>query len=620
MDMSRYLDLFLSESREHLGAAHEVHSSLEHDPLQADLWNAFMRHAHSLKGMAASMRFSSMVVLTHAAEDLAQRLESAQAAESRAYLPLLGESLACLGSLLDRIESGADASCARAEELARLLQGRELPIATAAAEPAVRPVDPQPAPSESTHYWQVDLRLGSDAAESAHRTVSTLERVGQLGQVVQSGPPSLALGSARFSGRLRLVLQTERDRDELAHELSAIVGAEEFELAPAARPTTASDDRNDPAGWIRVRSDVIENVVEALLEMRQQQGRLRASLPATDRRARHHLQRGDFLLKELYGEVMELHLVPFETVAQRMHQTVVELARELDKSLRFEIVGGQVRVDRLVLEALNDPVVQALRNAVDHGLEPVAERRKKNKPAQGHLRLMLTRSGERVSIVVSDDGRGMRPELLRKSAVERGVINAEDAADLTDEEALLLATFPRLSTRSAPDHISGRGVGLDIVRERVESIGGFVEIRSEPGRGCELRMSVPLRRALIQTLLVRCAGELFAIPLDAVVKTVDLDQLETAPDGGRGPVRLKLAQRLGLRSSDEVQRARPRALLLDAAERPTALVVDEVIGRQDLVAQPLHPPLAQLREYSGAALLEDGTIVPIVDPSYLLRA
>jgi two-component system chemotaxis sensor kinase CheA len=585
MDMSRYLDLFLSESREHLGEAHSLRSKLEQCPVEPGLWQAFMRHAHSLKSMAAPMHFPSMVELTHAAEALAERLADAPAEEARAYLALLDESLACLGNLLDRIERGDDAGCPRAEELARKLRGSERPVPAPPARSLGTSTRPASVVRRSSRYWQIVLLLGSDPAASAHRTVSILGRIGGLGRVVQSGPPSLALDTGRFQGRLRLVVETDRKRSELERELSAIAGPEGFEIEVAPEPAPAVDAEGEPAGWIRVRSDVLDAIIEGLLELRHQQGRLRAAMPSATGRVRHHLQRCDFLLKELYGSAIELHLVPFETVTQRMHQNVLDLARELDKQVHFEIDGGEVRLDRLVLDKLIEPLLHALKNAVDHGLEPADERRESGKPARGTVRLSLNRAGDRVHIVVADDGRGMRP-----------------------------------TTRRAANHVSGRGVGLDVVREQLESIGGFVEIRSEPGRGCELRMSAPLRRALIRTLLVRCAGESYAVPLDAVVKTVDLESLETDEERVQLPELVLLIDRLGLEPFSPIAAPRPRALILASADPPAALVVDEVIGRQDLVVQPLHAPLSHLREYTGAALLEDGSIIPVLDPLYLVRS
>jgi two-component system chemotaxis sensor kinase CheA len=445
--------------------------------------------------------------------------------------------------------------------------------------------------------------------------VTVLGRVAALGRVVQARPPSLAPDTGRFHGALRLVLESTRTRKLLERELSAMVGKQGFTLETLPPPVDDGPTVEPAARWVRVRTDALDSMVEGLLELRQELGRLKATLPSATGRVRDHLQRAEFELKGLYAALMELHLVPFDTLAQRLHQTVIDVAGELGKQVHFEIVGGDVRLDRHVLDSLIDPLLHALKNAVDHGLESPAERIETDKPACGSVRLSLDRSGERVHIVVADDGCGLRPEVLRETAVALGVLRPEEARELTDDEALLLITLPRFTTRQGADRISGRGVGLDVVRERVEGIGGFVEIYSRAGLGCEVHMWVPLRRALVRSLLLRSAGELYALPMEAVVKSIDLEQ------GGRdaGLVLIPLAERLGLEGAAGAQPQRRRVLVLATAEPPAGLVVDEVVGSQDLLVLPLHASLAHLREFSGAAVLEDGSIALVLDGPSLDR-
>jgi two-component system chemotaxis sensor kinase CheA len=298
---------------------------------------------------------------------------------------------------------------------------------------------------------------------------------------------------------------------------------------------------------------------------------------------------------------------------------VHDLAGRQGKPVRFEIVGGQALFDRAVLDALLDPLMHSLTNAIDHGIEPPPARRRAGKPPTGSLRLTVDRRGDRIAIAVEDDGSGMDPDALRRAAVRLGVLSAEDAADLTDDEALLLATVPRLTTRSDADHVSGRGVGLDVVRECVERLGGYVAIRSERSRGCELRLSVPLHRALVRALLVRCAGDLYALPVERVMRSVDPERLSEAAEAGAPPRPVRLDERLGLTPRHDGLPSPGRALLLRMPQPRIALLVDEVVGRKDLVVQPLQGPLARVREYAGAAALDDGSIVVVLEPLVLVR-
>jgi two-component system chemotaxis sensor kinase CheA len=358
-------------------------------------------------------------------------------------------------------------------------------------------------------------------------------------------------------------------------------------------------------------------MLECALDLKREQARAVARLTPGSGAARHHLVRADVRLRELCGSLMELRLVPFESVAGRLRQAVHALARELGKQVRFELSGGQVGMDRSLLDPLLDPLLQALRNAVDHGVEPPEERRAAGKHPRATVRVALACEGERVCISVSDDGRGMCPEALRRAAVDCGVFAAEDAAELTDEEALLLATLPRLTTRPAADHVSGRGVGLDVVRARVEGLGGFVEVRSRLGEGLELRLVTPLRRALIPVLLVRAGPGLFAIPVEAVDQCLEAGIARRGtPDAEPPPV--PLVERLGLGSSPASPAGGRRLVLRGEAPRAD-LLVDEVLGRRDVAAQPLGAPLGALRIYTGAALLDDGSIALVVDPAVSVR-
>ena len=630
MSLSRYLDLFLAESKEHLAAACEIRAQLENRPPDPGLWRDFMRHAHSLKGMAAAMNYRSMVTLTHAVEELAERLEGAPVREVRGYLPLLSDSLECLDGILNRIEGGQDADCPRAEELGRALRTArpsDEPIPT--SRRTFEPSRDRPPANDATApaRWRIELDLSRRPEVSAEWTVSTIGRIAGIGRVVESSPPSLAVAGGRTQGRLRLVLSSHRSREEIESELESLMGRDAFtlEAEPSLPPGPAAESRSTP--WIRVPADKLDGLFEGLLELRQEQGRLQALMPDTSGPVRQQLQRSEFRLKEVYGTLLELRLVPFGTVAERLRQCVRELARELGREVQFEIVDGHVRLDRRILEALVDPLMHALKNALDHGLEPADERRAAGKPPRGTLRLHVTRKGERVRITVQDDGRGMRADDLRRTAVRLGLLQEEEAAALTDSEALMLTTLPRFTTRRKADHLSGRGIGLDVVRHGLVALGGRLQIRSTPGHGSELRLWVPSSHALIQTLLVRSAGEFYALPIDTVLQSVDLHGHEA--DDGTLPERIvidernirvvQLSDRLNLRRPVPLRPRPGWALVLVKADSDVALVVDEVIGRKDLVVQPFPTPLSSLREYSGAAVLEDGTIALVLDALYIAR-
>jgi len=499
---------------------------------------------------------------------------------------------------VDRLERGESHESARATDLTR-----EVRAGTA-------------------RYWRIDLALTPDGAGSARETVSVLDRVAALGRVVRSSPPLPDLDTGRFEGRLQFTLLADGGREELECALRAIPHVRSVEIEPEDPVPSPGVENEQPHRWVRVRADRLDALSEGVLDLRLEMGRLKASSVDLPEAARPHLDRVDFQLDRVRETLTELRLVPFDTLARRLHGTAHELGRELGKEFRFEIVGGDVRVDRSVLERLADPLAHVVRNALDHGLETSDQRRREGKPPHGTLRLSLARKGDRVHLSLTDDGRGLDADRLRSAAVDLELITRDEADRLTEDEALMLVTLPRFSTATEVTRVSGRGVGLDHVRTSVERLGGQIEIRGRPGKGCELRMSVPLSLAMIQALLVRSAGETYVVPVDPVIRTVNLeagarcDSLEEGAD--RGIDRVRLDQLLGAAGPDPPPGPdRGWALILDTGGGRVALLVDDVLGVEEIDVRPLYAPLAEMREYAGAALRKDGGVALVLDPVYI---
>jgi two-component system chemotaxis sensor kinase CheA len=601
MDASPYLGLFLSESREHLTSAYDLLLRLEQQPDDGEALQALMRHAHSLKGMGATLGYASIVELAHALEDEFERLRATARVVSRASLALLQDAMARLGGIIDHIERGGGGDDAQAEalaaELRRLASG---PAIDADNSELVSPVQQRESSTGEEERvairYRVDLVFSPSTALHAERTVAALNRLGRLGRVRRVSPPRLSGDPPRFEGALSLVLDYPAGTGKLSAELQGIEEVESFRVAPEAtrEPAVATDGEVEAA-----RSG--ENLGE-------------------------RLDRTEVLLKELFAAVTELRLLPFSSIAHRLHQTVRELTRKLGRRVRFRIAGGDVWLDRALLDSLVDPLRHMVCNALDHGIEPPRERDAAGKPVQGTLTLELERRGESVSIALEDDGRGLHAETLRRIAVERGFMPETRARTLTDAEAFQLITLPAFSTAQRLSGVSGRGVGMDVVREAVESLGGRLLIRSRPGEGTRLELSLPVNQALIQALLLRCCGELFAMPISPLRRALDLDHARLRANADRQasrsanePLRLLyLDEQLGLAAGRRRKsRRRGSVLVLNLDGRDVGLVVEEILGRRELVVKPLQAPLDQMKRYAGAAVLEEGAVALVLDPYHL---
>jgi two-component system chemotaxis sensor kinase CheA len=293
------------------------------------------------------------------------------------------------------------------------------------------------------------------------------------------------------------------------------------------------------------------------------------------------------------------------------------------------IHGREVSLDRAILEDLVDPINHILRNAVDHGIESAEERAAAGKDPVGRIVIRNTQYADSATIEIEDDGRGMDPERIRRTAVSRGFLPEAEARALGDAEALLLVTIPGFSTAERLTEVSGRGVGMDVVRTRVENLGGRLHIFSETGRGTRILLRLPLTMAVIHAFLVRSGDHVYAVPVRNVKRTFEADPSAVRTVGGTPSVQvgdetvelLDLAEVMGDRAAPPpggAARTRP-ALLYRRHERPTGLVVDAVLAKRDIVVKPLRAPLENLREYSGATILEDGRIALILDVQNLSR-
>jgi two-component system chemotaxis sensor kinase CheA len=320
-------------------------------------------------------------------------------------------------------------------------------------------------------------------------------------------------------------------------------------------------------------------------------------------------------------------MVPVGNIFNRFPRMVRDLARDLGKDVGFEMDGLDIELDRTVLDEIGDPIVHLLRNAVDHGLESAEERKKAGKSEKGIVRLAAVRERDSVEIVVSDDGRGMDVERIWGKACERGLVDRGQRDAYTDKDILRFTCTPGFSTTETATKVSGRGVGMDVVRGKIEYLGGSLTIRSTAGQGSEFVLTLPLTLAIIQALLVSSQGQVYALPLGSVaevltpeeahVETVDAKPVAILRDGTVAPV-YRLAIALGTADEKEqMPRADEHVVLIETTGQIRALAVEGLIGRQEIVIKPLGKMFRTSRGFGGATVLGDGRVALILDPRTL---
>jgi two-component system chemotaxis sensor kinase CheA len=573
LDARRFVDLYAAEAREHLRLLSRSITELESPGAAAAVGEAF-RAAHTLKGIAAAMGHQAVASQAHAIED---SLDAVRAGRARADEALTDELLA----RIDELEQAIDASIA--------------------------------APPLAASVSEARVRLSADTALPAARASLIVMTCRRSGLIASADPDPI---DDDFTGELHLVPAPGVTRDALER---AVRGCGDVEQIVWDEPVQAAGNGAVARPVVRVDVRRLDALADGISELLIWHARMEDVVRVPQNGAAPELARRRFrtLLGELQEEVLHLRMFPVGMVFERMPRVVREAARAVGKSIRLTMEGTDIELDRALLDELVDPIVHLLRNAVDHGIEKQDERARAGKPARAEIRLCAERERASVRIEVHDDGRGMARERIAEKAATLGLrVAAADA--MTDEELLRVLAHPGLSTADEVTEVSGRGVGMDAVVQRIRTLGGALSMRSEEGAGTTFTMRLPLTLALAHALRVRVGPEDYAIPLTHVCEVVELQDVHVAAVGGRETLRVRddllplvrLRQVLGIRGVG----TETAAVIAENGERRAALAVDALLGREQIVMKGYVSPRDALPLFSGATLLADGRPALVLDP------
>ncbi|MBO9871984.1 MULTISPECIES: chemotaxis protein CheA [Xanthomonas] len=568
---------FIIEAQEILDRLGEQLVSLEQAPEDSGQLNAVFRGFHTLKGGAGFLAINAMVELCHAAEETLGMARAGQATLQARHFDAAQQSLDYLQSMLDAFGSGQEPPRAPPELIAQFdAHGDAAPAAAKSAAPA-----PAAAPAAVPA-----------TAAAAGDLISDDEFEALLDQLHGDAPPTATPQALQPAPR-----------------------------APSAAPKAAAAPAKaaEPEHTVRVdtkRLDAIVNLIGELVLSRNRLKTLRVRL--RDEELDRAVSSLDIATARLQSAVMRTRMQPVGKVFSRFPKVARDVARSLNKEVELELIGADTELDRNLVEALADPLVHLVRNAIDHGIEAPALREATGKPRGGHVRLSAQQEGDYVSIEVQDDGAGIDPERLRAKAREKGLIDPEAAARLTTEECLHLVFLPGFSTKSEVTDISGRGVGMDVVQSRIRELSGQIQIQSELGRGSRFLIRVPLTLAILPTLLVQAGDTVYALPLARVVEVLHAPRRSLGWFDGRAVLdrqshTLPLVDLRQWLNIDAPQLPLLTVVVLQAGESRMGLVVDQVRGREEVVIKPLPRSLRGLPGYAGATLIGDGRLALILD-------
>ncbi|HEY0673977.1 MAG TPA: chemotaxis protein CheA [Longimicrobiales bacterium] len=623
MELNRYLDLYLSESQDHLRLLNSSLLALEVGAQAGPAIEEAFRAAHTLKGMSATMGFS---VVTDMAHDLENLLDAIRKGGRAADAATIDDLLAAADKLEHAIIASASGE----------------PVATSSSSSAD---DPAPQPEAARHVAasiaellagdrHAHIVLRADEAMKIARALILTRNAVNKGLAERSEPQQFG---DDFTGEFALVLKPDASDEAVADLLSHAPEVASFEIirarniaeqlkaapapaAPAPAPGAGAHAAPTPApaktSFLRVDQRRLDEVADNLGEIAILQGRLE-QLVDDRSQVGELVTRMTRLISELQHTVLAMRMVPVGDVFDRFPRMVRDAARALGKEVDFKIEGRDIEIDRAILEEIADPLVHLLRNAVDHGIEQPAERYGAGKPEKATLLLRAWRDRSSVRIQVQEDGRGINVRKVVAKARAQGV-PVPETNDVSNEELLRILCAPGFSTAERVTDVSGRGVGMDAVVSRIRALGGAIDMQTQFGEGTTFTLRLPLTLAIAQALRVRVGVEEYAIPLTHVAEAVELNADAVDRHKGKEVLRLRaevlpLVRLRNVMHSSEAG-VETAAVIAELGERRTALAVDELVGREQILVKQFDGAVGALPIFSGVTLLADGRPALVLDP------
>lgn len=657
MDYKEYLPIFLDESRENLVRLNKLLLELEKTPENKELLNEIFRIAHTIKGMSATMGYNDMATLTHRMENILDDLRKGKVKADRSIIDLLFFSFDALDKTLELIStSGTDESPIIKEAIERFNK-RDIATETISTE-GEKTTDISlnqydmvvigEATEKGYDTYKVYVKLKEGTVLKSVRAYMVFKTLEEKGEIISSNPSVTDLENENFGLDFTLVVVTKSTAEDIKKNILNIAEIDNVEVTPITmkretvpqvtvqkeeeikktpekpqeKITEKPQEKQDVRGLskmgqtIRIdveRLDELMNLVGELVIQRTRLAQIKELGNTTDELAR--------ITNELQNLVMKVRMVPIEQVFNRFPRMVRDLSLELNKKVRLEIYGAETELDKTVVDAMGDPLMHLLRNAIDHGIEPPEERIKLGKPEEGLVKLSAYHEGNNIYIEVEDDGSGINIEKVRKRAIERGIVTEDSANRMTEEDLYNLLFLPGFSTSEKATDVSGRGVGMDVVKKRVEELNGSVRLESKPGKGTRVIIRLPLTLAIIQSLLVKTSDEIYAIPLSNIEEIVKLSETEIETIKGReilysrGRVipLYRLSQVLGLKRINKCN----FAVIIRTGGKQLAIAVDELIGEEEIVIKSIDRMVNLNRNFVGATILGNGKVALILDVNTL---
>ncbi|WP_100333728.1 chemotaxis protein CheA [Bacillus alkalisoli] len=675
MDLNQYLDIFIEESKEHLQIINDQLLVLERNPNETSIINEIFRSAHTLKGMSATMGYEDLANLTHQMENVLDGIRNDKISVTTEILDILLQSVEYLEEIVFSIADGGDGKkdVTSIVNLLNKVEAGELDLLQSYSESSEVPIESSIdydqyevtvlEQSEEQGYTPCELRvkLRKDCLLKSVRVYMVFETIEKMAEVIKATPSVEILEEEKFDETFTVTILTKEEIEFVKESILKVSEVEEVQIVKLDVTKLKSDEQateaeqvqnlnevkkevaatkqvveneviqpktNQPSNkTIRVNIDRLDVLMNLFEELVIDRGRLEQISNELNHNELHEtVEKMSRISNDLQNIILNMRMVPIDTVFNRFPRMVRQLAKDLGKHVELQIIGADTELDRTVIDEIGDPLVHLIRNAIDHGIETPGVRTEQGKIEEGIITLKAYHSGNHVFIEIADNGAGISKDRVLNKAIERGVISKDESLSLSDKEVYELILSSGFSTAETISDISGRGVGLDVVKNTIESLGGSISIDSIEGSGTTFSIQLPLTLSIISVLLTEIGNEKYAIPLSSIIETAIIKREDILSLHGQQVINFRdkivplvFLERLFEIPKESMSENLCSLVLVKKGEKLAGLVVDSFIGQQEVVLKSLGNYLSSTFAISGATILGDGQVALIVDCNALIK-
>ena len=675
MDTSQYLTMFLEESMENLQTLNESLLELEQNPNDVDKLNEIFRVAHTIKGMAATMGFTDLAELTHKMEDVLSEFREGKLKVTQDVVTVLFDCLDTLEKMVSNVEEGSDEKVEMQGIIDRLISISEndevkdtkKDLANTKKSEKTEKQDEEESKLELNQYdisvikqgqqkgynaFDIIINISENTLLKSARAFLIVKDLEEIGEIIKSDPSTEDIENEESDLQLKFILMTNSKEEEVYSLVQGISEVREVKVNPIVfeeekiadiKPKEAENLQQKKADNIEQKKEVkkeeapkkehkkvhqsvrvdleridkLMNMVSEIVIYRTRLEQIVLSYKSQD--LTETLEQIGRTTSDLQDLVMKIRMLPLDTVFNRFPRMIRDISVELNKEINFVIEGAETELDRTVIDEIGEPLIHLLRNAADHGVEPQEERIAKGKSPVGTVKLVAYQEGTKALIKVSDDGAGINLGKVKAKAEKMGI----STEGLNDNDIKNLIFAQGFSTNEVVTDISGRGVGMDVVKTKIASLGGTVDLQSEEGVGSTFVIKLPLTLQIIQALLVKIGDETLAISLGFIDRVIDYKEDKIKSTNGKEVIiyrdsvipLIRLNERLEIKSNESDKKF---VIIVNVGDKTVGLLVDSLLGQQEIVIKPLGKTLKELSEYIGATILGNGLVTLILDVGALI--